>query len=292
MLIRSNSQTAFSNTVKGHGWYQLAPFEFDEEAGALRFAVDLGNQVFDVSVVGNKESLQVTCVPDGRVSEVTVNAVVRRILRLDEPFEEFHGSVVTDDDYSWIQHRGFGPLLRSPTVFEDLVKTICTTNCSWSLTKAMVANLVGQLGAAAPSGRRAFPSPESIAGKSEGFFRDEIRAGYRGPYILELASAVAEGRIDPEGWEESGLSSDELKKEIKKIKGVGDYAAEHMLKLLGRYDGLALDSFLRSEFYKSYNRGKECPDKSINKHYSRFGPWKGLVIWFDMVEKRAASGNK
>ena len=31
-----------------------------------------------------------------------------------------------------------------------------------------------------------------------------------------------------------------MKKEIKKIKGVGDYAAENLLKLLGRYDGLAL----------------------------------------------------
>ena len=32
-------------------------------------------------------------------------------------------------------------MLRSATVFEDIVKMICTTNCSWSLTKIIINNL-------------------------------------------------------------------------------------------------------------------------------------------------------
>ena len=40
-------------------------------------------------------------------------------------------------------------MVRSPTVFEDLVKTICTTNCTWSATVRMVTALVGELGLAA-----------------------------------------------------------------------------------------------------------------------------------------------
>jgi len=74
-----------------------------------------------------------------------------------------------------------------------------------------------------------------------------------------------------------------LKKQIKSVKGIGDYAAENMLKLLGRYDGLALDSWLRAQFYKKHNAGRKCSDKKIDKQYSKFGDWKGLAIWCDMT---------
>jgi 3-methyladenine DNA glycosylase/8-oxoguanine DNA glycosylase len=81
------------------------------------------------------------------------------------------------------------------------------------------------------------------------------------------------------------LPTDELKKEMKKVKGVGDYAAENLLKLLGRYDGLALDSWLRSQFYKIHNNEKVCSDHKIERHYERFGSWRGLVMWCDMTER-------
>ena len=48
-------------------------------------------------------------------------------------------------------------MLRSPTVFEDLVKMICTTNCSWALTEKMVTGLVENLGRETNDGRRSFP---------------------------------------------------------------------------------------------------------------------------------------
>ena len=72
---------------------------------------------------------------------------------------------------------------------------------------------------------------------------------------------------------------------MKRVKGVGDYAAENLLKLVGRYDGLALDSFLRSQFYKKHNREKVCADKKIEDFYKKFGNWRGLAIWCDMTER-------
>ena len=72
---------------------------------------------------------------------------------------------------------------------------------------------------------------------------------------------------------------------MKRVKGVGDYAADNLLKLLGRYDGLALDSWLSSGFYKKHNDNTVCSDKNIEAHYERFGKWRGLVIWCDMTEK-------
>ena len=103
------------------------------------------------------------------------------------------------------------------------------------------------------------------------------------PYFVDFAKVVS-GEIDPETWLNSGLTTAELKKEMKKVKGIGDYAAENMLKLLGRYDGMALDSWLRAQFYNKHNRGKSCPDTKIDKHYSKYEEWRGLAIWCDMTE--------
>jgi N-glycosylase/DNA lyase len=143
----------------------------------------------------------------------------------------------------------------------------------------------GESGEPATGGGRSFPTPEALASVSEKFYRDEIRAGYRSPYFVEIAEAIASGKVDPESWLTTDIPTDELKKEIKSLKGFGDYAADNLLKLLGRYNGLALDSWLRSQFYKKHNREKVCADKKIERHYTKFGSWKGLAIWCDMTER-------
>jgi N-glycosylase/DNA lyase len=229
---------------------------------------------------------------DSSVNRDVLARNVRHILRLDEDISEFYDLIPSNSGLSWASRARAGRLLRSPTVFEDLVKTLCTTNCSWGLTKNMVTNLVTKLGEPSKVGLRAFPTAAAMAAVPVSFYRDEVKAGYRAPYFVELAENVACGNLDPESWLRSDLDTVELKKEIKKVKGVGDYAAENMLKLLGRYDGLALDSWLRSQFYKKHNREKVCSDKKIDRHYKRFGSWKGLAIWCDMTERWFSDGRE
>ncbi len=274
---------SFRHTVYSHGWSDLAPFELDDENWRLSYVFSDGTNVSLASVSDIEGGLRVAV--KGRVSAEKVMWQLRHILRLDDSFDDFYDLTNGEERLAWIANANAGRLLRSPTVFEDLVKTVCTTNCSWGLTKKMVSNLVEKLGAAGPNGKRAFPTPGAMASVSESFYRDEIKAGYRAPYFAELAEAVASGKVDPESWLRSELPTPELKKEIKSIKGVGDYAAENLLKLLGRYDGLALDSWLRAQFYKKHNREKACPDKKIERHYRKFGEWKGLAIWCDMTER-------
>jgi len=280
MHIKKPDSFSFQNAVTSHGWYQLMPFELND--GVLSICAMIDGKPSDVEVWDKSKTLGFRCVESNKQQ---ARNLIRHLLRIDEPFEDFYQELGEHSDYRWIAEKTLGPLLRSPTVFEDVVKTICTTNCSWALTKSMIRNLVTHLGELSPSGKRTFPTPEAMAACDERFFSDSIRAGYRGPYLLEFARSVADGRVEPEDWLVTDIETPELKKSIKAIKGVGDYAAENMLKLVGRYDGLALDSFLRSGFYKKHNKGKECPDKKIHKHYSPFGKWMGLVIWFDMVRK-------
>jgi N-glycosylase/DNA lyase len=276
---------SFKRTAISHGWYGLPPFELDHINWVLTRVVDVGDaRPVAVKVSESPGAIKISVGRKlGKRAIEKVIRDVRHMLRLDDDLLGFYEMVAKDPDFGWIAIAGAGRMLRSPTVFEDLVKTICTTNCSWALTDKMVNAMVRSLGREADDGLRAFPTPEAMAAMPEEFYRDEVRAGYRAPYFAELARRVASGELDVESWLKSELPTRELQREMKRVKGVGDYAAENLLKLIGRYDGLALDSWVRAKFARDRNRGRATPDKKIERYYSRFGAWRGLALWCDMT---------
>jgi 3-methyladenine DNA glycosylase/8-oxoguanine DNA glycosylase len=283
--IETPANFDLETAVCGHGWYDLAPFKWNAESKSLKyvFRSKNGRSVAVGDVTLSDGNLAVS-LQKASVGIEKVKRDVRHILRLDDELEEFYRIAGDVPGAKWAVRKSAGRLLRSATVFEDMVKTMCTTNCSWALTRKMVENLVDKLGEPAGKGWKAFPTAEAMASVNEEFYRNEIKAGYRSPYFVELAGRVIAGEIDTESYLTSDLPTAELKKEIKGIKGFGDYAADNLLKLLGRNDGLALDSWLRARFYEKHNKGKTCPDKKIHKHYSKYREWQGLMIWCDMTE--------
>ena len=285
ITVKTPRNFNYRRTVLSHGWCQLPPFEFDLKSWTLLYTLDAGSaRPVTVCIKGQKESINISTKRQlGAQSAARVERAVRHMLRLDDDMDSFYSALAAEPDFAWVAEEGAGRLLRSPTVFEDLVKTICTTNCSWSLTEKMVKGLVRNLGREADDGRRAFPSPAEMAEVPESFYRDEVRAGYRAPYLKELAERVASGALDVEGWLHSDLPTAELKREMKHVKGVGDYAAENLSKLIGRYDGLALDSWVRAKFKRTRNNNRAASDKHIARYYSRFREWQGLALWCDMT---------
>jgi len=275
----------FKRTVISHGWCELLPFRMDRENWALSRVLDLpGARPVTLSITASKRALRIHT--SRRLSQAAAKKViddVRHMLRLDDDMGEFYSMLAKDGDFSWIPTQGAGRLLRSPTVFEDLVKMICTTNCSWALTEKMVTGLVESLGRESNDGSRTFPTPEAMALMPVKFYVNEVRSGYRASYLKELADRVASGELDVEAWGKSPLPTAELTKELRGVKGVGPYAAENVLKLLGRYDGLALDSWTRAKFFTVRNNGRKTTDKKIARYYSRFNEWRGLALWCDMT---------
>jgi N-glycosylase/DNA lyase len=276
---------SFRRTVMSHGWCVLPPFEFDKDNWMLTRVIDVGSATpVTVRVTGKKRGLEIdTSRTVGKRAVEKIVRDVRHMFRLDDDMSSFYAAVADQPEFSWIAAEGAGRLLRSPTVFEDLVKMICTTNCSWALTEKMVFGLVNELGRESNDGRKSFPPAEVMAQKSEKFYRDKIRAGYRAPYLKELGQRVASGELDVEGWLRLDLPHDQFVKELKRVKGAGNYAAENLLKLIGRYDGLALDSWTRAQFAKLRNQGRAANDKKIARYYSRFNSWRGLALWCDMT---------
>ncbi len=283
--IPTLSSFNFKRTIVSHGWCELLPFEIDREKWILTRTLDLDEtSPVTVSISATKRALRIeTSRTVGKKAAARVVEHVRHMLRLDDDMTTFYRTMKAHADFKWVSDEGAGRMLRSPTVFEDLVKMICTTNCSWALTDKMVTGLVENLGRESRDGRRTFPTPEAMALMPLRFYVNEVRAGYRAAYLKELADRVASGALNVEEWLTSPLPTGELIKEMKSVKGVGDYAAENVLKLLGRYDGLALDSWTRAKFFKVRNNGRKATDKKIARYYSGFKEWRGLALWCDLT---------
>jgi len=276
----------FTRTVVSHGWYALPPFSYDEKTGVLERVLELQDgSIVNCSLNSGRRSVQARLEVKSNESDQTteIRKQLRTCLRLDEDFTEFHRDVSLHKEFRWLQGTGSGRLLRAPTAFEDLVKMLCTTNCTWALTTVIVTNLVRLLGRRAPNGNSTFPSPSAIASKSETFLRRKIKAGYRAPYLLELSRRVASGDLNVEAWRATSLSTADLLKQLRAIKGIGPYAAENMLKLLGRYDHLGLDSWVRARYYRLHHAGRKVKDTTIQARYNKYGKWRGLLFWLEMT---------
>ncbi|MGD1046394.1 MAG: hypothetical protein ABR936_13875 [Bacteroidota bacterium] len=279
----------FLRTVYSHGWCALLPFSVDKEHRALNRILTLtdGSSVLCQISDQKYSQLNIKTHSSTLLTAAHSSEVIRHIascLRLTEDFSDFYRETRRHPKYRWIAKAKAGRMLRSPSVFEDIVKMICTTNCSWALTEIMVSNLVEKLGKMFDDSKKSFPSPEALAGTTDQFLRKHIKAGYRSPFILEFAKKVASGKLDVECWRSSELTTEALFQELRSIKGVGAYSAGNILKLLGRYDYLGLDSWSRGKYYEVYHRGRTVSDRTIERRYVQFGKWRGLFFWLEMTK--------
>jgi 3-methyladenine DNA glycosylase/8-oxoguanine DNA glycosylase len=223
---------------------------------------------------------------------------VRHVLRLDEDLSAFYSLASADPALSWVAS-GAGRMIRSQTVFEDVVKTICTTNCAWSATERMVGALVEHLGEPAPGAPpfgpedRAFPTAEAMAEAGDDFYRDVARTGYRGSYLRSLAASVASGEIDLESWARAShdeLSDDEVLQRLIGLPGVGPYAAAHIMMMMGRYSRLILDSWSKPKYMRLVGARSVWKDRTIERRFRRYGKYAGLAFWLFLTRDWIAEG--
>jgi 3-methyladenine DNA glycosylase/8-oxoguanine DNA glycosylase len=281
----------FRSVVYGHGWVVLSPTSLDEAELSISRIEQLGSGKVVRLVVrdaspGEGPGVRIQVIGEGRLGNsdsAEINRSVGRMFRADENFQDFYALCeAVGDPWNRLMN-GSGRLLRSPTLFEDMVKTICTTNIQWSGTKSMVRNLVEAFGEPFPldPSFRAFPTPEAIAGASQELLA-AARLGYRGPYISKLAQDVANGDLDIRSFEDPDISTEDLRKNLLRIKGIGRYAAATLLMLLGRYEYLGYDTEMRDFIARRYLSGENPSEKEAYAIYKRWGKWKYLAYWFDI----------
>jgi 3-methyladenine DNA glycosylase/8-oxoguanine DNA glycosylase len=282
----------FARTIVSHGVAELAPNTLDLAAGTLESTLPVPRGARTVRLTASAGKLRIDAIRGsvGERARTVLTRTVAHMFRLDEDLSRFYALVRDDGELSWCAS-GAGRMLRAPTVFEDVVKTICTTNTAWSGTRKMTAALVDNLGVKAPGGGRTFPTAQAMAAADESFYRDVIRAGYRGPYLKTLAEDVAAGRVDLEELNDPALPDDEVAARLLALPGVGPYAAAHvMLTSLSRYSRLVLDSWTRPAYYRLAGARSALKDATIERRFKRYGEWAGLAFWLYLTRSWVEEG--
>ena len=281
----------FMSVVHSHGWTQLAPFHFDEGSNTLRYTLKLANaRVIELKVRDGREGVDVETDRLNKSEQLEVKNAVTWMFGLDMDFSAFYAASGAEPKLAHAKKQALGRVLRSPTLFEDVIKTILTTNTLWGATINMTKRLVEEFGE--PAGRvvasdseprietKSFPTPESIAASSPAYIKEKIRVGYRAPAIHDLAVRVAKRDFDLESLKTSDLPTLELRRELMTIHGVGPYAAANLLMILGRHDFIPVDSYALKMVSHEWYQGEPVTTKEVEKRFEKWGEYKGLAFWF------------
>lgn len=186
-------------------------------------------------------------------------------------------------DPRWKQ-TGRGRLCRSPTLFEDIIKTVTSCNVAWPSTITMNRRLCEVMGKKSPSGGYAFPTPQKLARAKPATLRARCRVGYRDQRIVDLARLFVKGHIDEQWLTDPATPNDDVFKFLKSLPGIGPYAAGNIMQLLGRYDRLAIDteSFRHARTVLNMDGTDTQLTKQLTAYYDTFGRHRFRSYWFEL----------
>ena len=129
-----------------------------------------------------------------------------------------------------------------------------------------------------------FPTFEKLNEKDEDFFSG-IGLGYRAPYIKKLSESMAQGFSVKEFY---GLSSDNLRKKLLQIYGVGPKVADCVL-LFGfhKKDAFPVDTWIEKVYREDFN-GKLTDRNKISEFFvASFGKNAGYFQQYLFYYKRS-----
>ena len=261
--------------VRSHGWSQLAPYSWDKETLTLtrieRFKQHAVHLKIEQETHNYLRCFVFSTIP------IRSSLLDKLILRLkymfncDIDFANFLQKACSLDPSLYkVAKTGLNPFLRGSSLFEDVLKTLFTTNASWAFTRRMCQSLLNvstkQFGWS--ESEISFPSVSQILSIPMTVFESEVRLGYRIGYLHNIAEKfqVCDEFV---GW-----STDPILQELSTIKGLGPYNINHIAMLLGKNDKIPIDSEVRRCMRLL---GRSDDTDSIEEYYAKWAPYQNLA---------------
>lgn len=263
--------------VCSYGYFVLAPNHWDAARSRLHRPLrGAGGRLIRTSIHQRRPGkLAIRCdAPVNRAEASTIRSQVRRMLRVDEEFDEWHRV------HRAARRAGFGRLFRSPDLFEDAIKTITGCNVSWPNTIRMNQLLCRNVGGGG------FPTPDELGSMRPSQLKRMCKVGYRAERIIALSRRVARGELDLSWFEDVSRTTQQIAEGFGAIHGIGPYAAANLCQSVGRYDRLAIDSETYRHFRQVHGvpttKNKAAVDRRICRHYDKYAPYQFLAYWFEL----------
>src|SRR5947207_3303590 len=101
--IKAPAGFDFKRTINSHGWCELLPFEWIDDATLVR-VLDLPDAApVTVTVMGDRRKLNVaTSRRLGKRALARIEREVRHVFRLDDRLEEFYAAIADEPEFAWI----------------------------------------------------------------------------------------------------------------------------------------------------------------------------------------------
>lgn len=182
---------------------------------------------------------------------------------------------------------------RFPTVFEALVNAIACQQLSLAVGIRLLNRLAEACGMPFPTDgatAHAFPRPADLAAlhpetvRRLGFNRAKVRA------LLELAGAVAGGRLDAEALEAG--ADEAVATRLTGFRGIGRWSAEYaLLRGLGRLNVFPGDDVGARNSLGGWLRLGNPPDSErVRRILARWEPYAGLVYFHLLLARLDDAG--
>ncbi len=230
----------------------------------------------------------------GADTRPAVTAALERLLGLRIDLTEFERFAAPDIHLGPLarRFRGMKPP-RFPTLFECLVNAIVCQQVTLTLGIRLLGRLAELYGLEAKGGAdqaRAFPRPEDLAGRTpeelrlQGISRQKARA------LIDLASAVAEGRLDLERL--AAEPDDFVVDRLCRLRGVGRWTAEYvLLRGLGRLHIFPGDDVGAQNNLKRWLETQAPLDyEGVDRALAPWRPYAGLIYFHLLLDRLAATG--
>lgn len=263
------------HAVCSYGYFILAPNRWDNTTQTLHRPLrDSADRVVRARIRQRGHSLVIDCHRNvARAQHAVLKRRVDRMLRIAEDLRRWKRL------HPEAARQKFGRMYRSPSLFEDIVKTITSCNVAWPSTVVMNRMLCEHVGTGGD-----FPTPGELAAWRPARLKKLCRVGYRADRMIRLARDVRDGRIDLARFEDPSISTDDLHDALLAIHGIGPYAAANVLQAIGRYDRLPVDTETVRHF-------RQCHDvhgtlgqitKKAYEYYGSFAPYQFLAYWYEL----------
>jgi 3-methyladenine DNA glycosylase/8-oxoguanine DNA glycosylase len=226
--------------------------------------------------------LELTLASPEALSATQVDEVRERVawhLSLDDDLRPFYAAVGDDPVLSASVAYNYGAKgKRAYSVFDSVIEVILFQNTAFRRAYAMQANLnaaFGQTFVAEGRVYHAAPTPEQLAAAPLAAIR-ATGVGYRDRYVKGVAEAVV-GGTDLEGLKD--LPSDEARRELMQLPGVGPYTAALALIIAARgQHALFMDVYIREVLRQLYFGGEQVPDEQLLEFArDKWGDYQGYA---------------
>lgn len=226
--------------------------------------------------------------------EETARAILTRTLGLSVDLAAFYRFAEADAKLGPLvqRFRGTKPP-RFPSVFEALVNGIACQQIT--LTQGIhllnrLAQTYGLVSTVGDPAAHAFPRPQDLAMLTSEELRTLGFSGQKGRALVELASALAQGRLDLEAL--AGLDDEIALAHLLTLRGVGRWTAEYvLLRGLGRLDRFPGDDVgARNNLCRWLGLTDSLDYAGVQRTIAKWNPYGGLLYFHLLLDRLAEAG--